>query len=116
MAVRWLRRASVVAVVVVAVLSITTSVEAGRDERGAAIRTADSRSDQRSSIVDDPSWHVTDTGWALVSGTEGRRESPHETARALAGGMDIGAAITLGSTVILAGVLVLVVRRRRKLS
>ncbi len=116
MAVRWLRRASVVALVVVAVLSIAPSVEAGRGERVAASGTVDSGSDRRSTVSGDPAWRVADTGWAVIASNDGRRESPPLRPLALAGGMDIGAAITLGSTVLLAGVLVLVVRRRRKLS
>jgi hypothetical protein len=113
----WLRRLSIVALVVVAVVSIAPSVEAGRDDQSALSRTVGSTSDRNSTIGGDPAWHVTDSGWALMAGNAASgRVDNHSRPRELAGGMDIGAAITLGATVLLAGVLVLVVRRRRRLS
>ena len=105
MAARWLRRVTIVALVVAAILSITTSAY-GKP------------SGQPDAADEDQAWLVTDTGWALVAGNRPpiRDDAPQGQPQPLADGMDIGGTITLGSTLVIAGVLVLVVRRRRKLS
>jgi hypothetical protein len=119
-AVRWLRRVSVVALVVVAVLSITPSVEAisgAQAEQRANGRTVGAASESRAGVDGSGAWLVTDTSSAIITGN-GRPIQPLETQtpRALAGGINVGGALALGNALVLAGVLVLVVRRRRRLS